>query len=186
VDKVTLQPGELMIVTPDGQASQLPFSADGQINALAAGPNWLMTTDSARPFHLFRLLEGRKQDSFDLPEGPVTAMVASGDTLYFADLAGVWALDVKTLQQSLVAAREADSLRVLALEKVGRFLFGATSEGIVRWPDGNQFAGNGRQPVALARHGESLLVLWGGGLLEQRNPETAGVEISNSISALHF
>lgn len=180
-DKVSLQPGELIMVTPEGQASQLPFSATGQINALAAGPDWLMAIDSARPTQLVRLPEGQQQDALDLPEGPATAMVASEGTLYFADLSGVWAVNGNTLKSSLVAAFDADSLRVLALEKVGRFLFGATSEGIFRWPDGNHFAGNGRQPVAMARHGDSLLVLWGGGLLEQRNPETAEVEVSNTV-----
>lgn len=180
-DKVSLQPGELMIIGPEGRASQLSFSAAGQINALAAGSNWLMATDSARPTHLFRLLEGRQQDSLDLQEGPATAMVTTGETLYFADLAGVWAVNVNTLKSRLYAALDADSLRVFALEKVGRFLFGATSAGIVRWPEGNHFAGNGRQPVALARHGDSLLVLWGGGLLEQRNPKTAEVEASNTV-----
>lgn len=179
-DKVALQPAELMVIRPNGQVSQLPFATAGQINALATGPNWIMATDSAKPTQLFRLLEGR-QDSLDLPEGPATAMVASGETLYFSDLAGVWAVSVNTLKSRLYAALDADSLRVLALEKVGRFLFGATSEGIVRWPDGNHFAGDGRQPVAMARHGDSLLVLWGGGLLEQRNPETAEVEASKTV-----
>ncbi|MGD2050727.1 MAG: hypothetical protein PVH03_14595 [Chloroflexota bacterium] len=180
-DKVSLQPGQLMRITPEGQASQHSFSADGQINALAAGPDWIMATDSARPSLVYRLLEGGQQDSFELQEGPVTALVATGETLYFADLAGVWALNVDTLKSSLVASLDAESLRVLALEKVGRYLFGATSEGIVRWPGGNHFAGDGRQPVAMARHGESLLVLWGGGLLEQRNPGTAEVEVSKTV-----
>lgn len=185
-DKVSLQPSQLMRITPEGQASQHPFSAAGQINMLAAGANWLIATDTARPTHLFRLLEEGQPDSFELQEGPATALVSSEELLYFADLAGVWELSVNTLKASLVAALDNESLRVLALEKVGRYLFGATSEGIVRWPDGNHFTGDGRQPVAMARHGESLLVLWGEGLLEQRNPETAGVEASNTISALHF
>jgi hypothetical protein len=180
-DKIYLQPGELMSISPEGRASQLPFSAAGQINSLAAGLNWLVATDSARPAQLFHLLGGGKQDSFELQEGPATAMAAAGEELFFATLAGIWVVDVKTLGSRLYAALDADSPRVLALQTVGRFLFGATSEGIVRWPDGSHFTGDGRQPAGMARHGDSLLVLWSGGLLEQRNPKTAEVEASNPV-----
>lgn len=167
-DRVYLQPGQLLQVAPDGQSSQLSLPVKGQITALSAGKGWVAAIDSAQEDRLF-LMRYDRPDTLMLQDGPAIALAAVASTLYVADLAGVWSVDVDTLIRRSLAAFTDDSLRILMLQAVGDALFGATSEGLIRWPGADLFQDSGRQPASLARHGEHLLVLWAGGLLEQRD-----------------
>lgn len=173
-DEIFLHPGQLFRVGPDGQTDQLSLPVKGQITALVAGEGWLAAIDSGQEDRL-SLLRQDRSDILLLSGGPATALAAGRGALYMADLAGVWRVDLDTLERRSLVTFTADSLRILMIQAVGDALYGATSEGLVRWPGEVLDQEPGRQPVSLARHGGHLLVLWPGGLLEQRNPLTGEV-----------
>lgn len=187
-DRVDLESGQIIRLDRQGQPVGQPVAATGQVSALAAGPDWWAFIEGDRPGRL-RLWQhdqlsqpiGREVTaltSVEAANGAAAPLVGSApvsagksrSVLAFAGEEGLWLVDCATLQPSLLVHRSADAARILHLVEVGGYLFGATSEGLFRWPDGQLVQPDRSQPVALARHGKALLILWANGHLEERDP----------------
>ncbi len=54
-------------------------------------------------------------------------------------------------------------------------LFGMTSLGVLQWPGGQTWQRGELSPVDITAHGQTLLVLWEDGLLEERHAELGTV-----------
>ena len=167
LDRVHLQPGLLTRIAHDGRSIQFSLMAKGQITALAAGETWLAAIDSGQANRLLYVRD-EQPETLLVQDGPATALAAAGEKLYIATASGLWQCSTATSRHHMMAPFSVDSPRILFLQAIGQTLVGATSQGMIRWPDGRRFGESDRQPVDIARHGAKLLVLWEGGLLEQR------------------
>jgi hypothetical protein len=173
-DRVFLQPGQILQVAPDGQRKELHLPIKGQITALVAGHEWLAAIDNGQGTRLLLLRQDRPE-SLVFQDGPLTALSATTGTLYVASTGGIWSVDIDTLARHPLATFAEDDPRVLLLQAVKDGLYGATSQGLVHWPDPVEHTAVERQPVSLTTHGDQLLVLWEGGLLEARDASSGKV-----------
>ncbi|WP_254012254.1 hypothetical protein [Limnofasciculus baicalensis] len=173
-DRVFLQPGELRRVDATGKLTPIPLESAGQIDELACGDGWILAIDRGAKDSL-RWIEGSEQSTIPLAKGPATALASLRTEALVADGAGIWAINPKDGTRKSVATFEPDSPQVLALLAINDSIVGATSEGVFRWPGATRLSPKKMQPVALAKHGNSLLVLWEDGWLEELDPENGTV-----------
>lgn len=174
-DQVVLAPARLLRLDVTGKETEIPLQPAGQVTALACGPDWVLALDRGNSDEL-PLLYGETVSALPLPEGPATAIAASGDEAIVADAGGLWFFTIADGSRRQLVRFEASSPRVLALLPLGDIVFGATSRGVVRWPDEQLFSRNGGgQPLALAAYQGNLLVLWEDGTLEERDPQNGEV-----------
>lgn len=162
-----LQPSALVAIGADGKARRLSAGAQGEITALACHPDWILALDRRQPPTLLALVGGQVQPIAGL-QGTPAAIARAGDRALIATSAGLWWVEPVAGSVSSWHAFDPDHPTVLALVAWPGGAYGATSEGLVRWPEGAVVARPGTRPASLLLQGERLLVLWEDGLLEQR------------------
>jgi len=170
-DRAPLGPGRVVSIDAEGTVSGALAELSGEVLALACGPGWLAALDGG-PDPGVLVIDGGGEVLIPVTEPAGAALASSGHELLISDGPELAAFDVRRRERRVVAARPAARWS-LGLVAIGDAILEATAEGLVRWPDGEALAPIGRQPVALARHGESALVLWPDGLLEERDPSGA-------------
>jgi hypothetical protein len=173
-DIVSLQPSQLFWLDENGKSVPVSVNNSGQVEALACGENWIVAVDSDSP-NLLRWVHANQISTIQIYQGPATALISYGNHALVADQAGIWMIDPQQGTREVFATFEADTLRVLFLVAIGDRVFSGTSEGIFQWPSGTRFSHHTKQPVAMTRHGDSLLVLWETGIVEQLDPKTGAV-----------
>lgn len=163
-DRTSLGPGRVARIAADGTVSAPLATAVGEIAALACGQGWLAYLD--RSDGSVHTVAGGRHEPVAL-DGAATAVAAEDDTLYVADAGGIAAIAMASGERRALTGPDPHELTTLALLPLGDAILRATSEGITLWPGAAPVGEPGRQPAALARHGEGALVLWPDGCLDE-------------------
>lgn len=182
-DRAPLLPGEVVAIARDGRISRVAIQASGSISALACGGDWIAAIDEGAPGKL-RLRAGNKSLDVALGSQPITAIATQGDTLLAANAEGIWDVSPQSGTHRLHFKLAAGAPRVLSLLAIGKHLFAATSEGVLRWPQGKPWMHGTSQPTALSRHGNALLVWWEDGELVQYDPQSGRVLATQTVMRL--
>jgi hypothetical protein len=173
-DRVFLQPGQLFRVDAMGKLTAIPIKNVGEIDGIACGVGWILVSDRGAK-DVLRWIHGNENSTIQLEKGPATALVSRGSEALVADKAGIWTIDPQRGTRKAIVTLGLESPQILALVPIEDSIFAATSEGVFRWPGATRFSREGVQPTALTHDGDSLLVLWEDGLLEQRDAKTGQV-----------
>lgn len=172
-DRVRLEPAGVFELEGRAPAPRRVADATGAISGLACGDGWFAFVDQGAAGALV-VVQGGDQILGSGPfTGPVQAVVAGAAGPVTATTAGIWRHDVAMRTAHRIGAFTADALTVLGLALVGDSVIAATSEGLRRWPGDHPYGPQGSQPVAITTVGDTLLVLWSGGRIEQRDESGA-------------
>lgn len=179
-DRVDLGPGRVVRIDADGRVSDAVIEATGEVRALACGPGWLALIDDDPAGVL--VADDAGSARIPVPRPPATALAARADGCLVADAGTLIVIDVGRRAIRVLCDRGPDPPEALAVVPVGGTVLEATSEGLVRRPDGATLPPVRLQPVGLAPHDRGALVLWPGGLLEERD---GSGEVLRSLEVRH-
>lgn len=176
-DHVPLLEEKIMELSPSGQMVQLKTGPIGRVNHICGGKGWLLFTEKDKPGKI-SLIKNEKIESLSFPGGLLKATARQGDKVVLGSQKGFWNFDPTTLKFELVAKSKDDEPAPLFICICGEKIFSATSKGVFDIYNKNAIGRVGQQPYAMNCYGESLLILWPKGELEQWNTKTYMLEKS--------